>query len=163
MRRYSLIIVTLGFLISTSCSQSPAPDNREADARSLRDGEVATFVKDWGGKDVDRIAAHFTNDANLILPNAPIMTGKDAIAAAMRGALSDPNWSLALQPVQVEVSKAGDLGYCRGTYLLTASDLPSKKTATEKGRFVTIFRKEADGSWKAIHEISNAEAPATIQ
>jgi ketosteroid isomerase-like protein len=30
----------------------------------------------------------------------------------------------------------------------------------EKGRFVTIFRKEADGSWKAVQQINNAEAPA---
>ncbi|MBZ5727504.1 MAG: DUF4440 domain-containing protein [Acidobacteriia bacterium] len=98
-----------------------------------------------------------------MFPNAPVMTGKDAIGKAMKDVLADPNWSLALQPVQVEVSRSGDLGYVRGTYVLTASDPASKKVATEKGRFVTIFRKEADGSWKAVQEISNAEAPATIQ
>ena len=80
----------------------------------------------------------------------------------MKDVLADPNWSLALQPVQVEVSRSGDLGYLRGTYVLTASDPTAKKVATEKGRFVTIFRMEADGSWKAVQEISNAEAPATI-
>jgi ketosteroid isomerase-like protein len=37
----------------------------------------------------------------------------------------------------------------------------SKKAVTEKGRFVTIFRKEGDGSWKAVQDIHNAEAPAT--
>jgi ketosteroid isomerase-like protein len=36
-----------------------------------------------------------------------------------------------------------------------------KKAVTEKGRFVTVFRKEADGSWKAVQQINNAEAPAT--
>jgi ketosteroid isomerase-like protein len=78
----------------------------------------------------------------------------------MKEALTDPNWSLALQPVQVEVSRGGDLGYTRGTYVLTATDPASRKTATEKGRFVTIFRREADGQWKALQHISNAEAPA---
>jgi len=65
-----------------------------------------------------------------------------------------------MQPVQVEVSRGGDLGYARGTYELTATDPANKKAATEKGRFVTIFRKEADGSWKAVQDINNAEAPA---
>ena len=161
MRRHSSIFFTLGFLILTGCSQSPAPDSREADARALREGEVAAFVKDWGGKDVDRIAAHYTNDGNLIVPNSPMMTGKDAIGKGMKDALADPNWSLALQPVQVEVSRGGDLGYTRGTYVLTATDPASKKAVTEKGRFVSIFRKEADGSWKAVQDINNAEAPAT--
>lgn len=163
MRRYSSILFTLGFLILNGCSQSPAPDSREADARALRDGEVATFVKDWGGKDVDRIAAHYTDDGNLLIPNAPVMTGKDAIAKAMKDTLADPNWSLAMQAVQVEVSKGGDLGYTRGTYVLTATDPPSKKVATENGRFVAIFRKQADGSWKVLQDINNADAPATIK
>lgn len=147
----------------TGCAQSPATDNREADARALRDGEVAAFVKDWGGKDADRIAAHFTGDGNVMVPNAPVMTGKDAIGKMMKDVFTDPNWSLAMQPVQVEVSRGGNVGYTRGTYVLTATDPASKKVATEKGRFVAIFRKQADGSWKAVQDISNAEAPATIK
>jgi uncharacterized protein (TIGR02246 family) len=145
----------------TGCSQSPATDSREADARALREGEVAAFVKDWGGKDADRIAAHYTDDGSLMIPNSPVMTGKGAIGKGLKDALADPNWSLALQPVQVEVSKGGDLGYTRGTYVLIATDPASKKAVTEKGRFVTIFRKEADGAWKAVQDINNAEAPAT--
>ena len=160
MKRHSLFF-TLGLLILTGCSQSPAPDRREADAQALREGEVAAFVKDWGGKDADRIAAHYTDDGNVIVPNSPMMTGKDAIGKAMKDAMADPNWSLALQPVQVEVSRGGDLGYTRGTYVLTATDPASKKAVTEKGRFVAIFRKEADGQWKAVQDINNAEAPAT--
>jgi uncharacterized protein (TIGR02246 family) len=161
MKRHSSVFFTLGFLILTGCSQSPAPDNREADSRALRNGEVAAFIKDWGGKDADRIAAHYTDDGNVIIPNAPMMTGKDAIGKGMKEALADPNWSLALQPVRVDVSSGGDLGYARGTYVLTATDQASKKAVTEKGRFVSIFRKGTDGSWKAVEDISNAEAPAT--
>ena len=163
MKRHPSIFFALGFLILTGCSQSPAPDSRGANAQALREGEVAAFVKDWVGKDADRIAAHYTDDAKVMFPNAPVTTGKDAIGKAMKDVLADPNWSLALQPVQVEVSRSGDLGYLRGTYVLTATDPASKKVATEKGRFVAIFRKGADGSWKAVQEISNAEAPATIQ
>src|ERR1051325_2402768 len=129
-------LVTWGFLILIGCS--PAPDTRAAGDRALRDGEVAAFVKDWGGEDVDRIAAHYPDDGTLLVPNAPIMAGKDALAAGMRATLKDPNWSLALQPVQVEVSSGGDLGYSRGTYVLTASDPASKKVARENGRFLAI-------------------------
>ena len=160
-KRHALILSTLGFMILISCSKSAAPDSREADAQALRQGEVAAFVKDWGGKDVDRIAAHYTEDGNLIVPDSPTMTGKDVIAKTMRVVVADPNWSLAMEPVQVEVSRGGDLGYTRGTYVLTATDPVHKKVAKEKGRFIAIFRKQADGSWKAVEDINNAEAPAT--
>ena len=160
MTSHASIFSTLGFLILTGCSQSPAPDTREADARALREGEVAAFVRDWGGKDAARIAAHYTDDGNLMVPNSPVMAGKEAIGKAMKDVLADPNWSLALQPVQVEVSRGGDLGYTRGTYVLIATDPASRQAVNEKGRFVTIFRKQADGSWKAVQDINNAEAPA---
>jgi uncharacterized protein (TIGR02246 family) len=150
----------LTLLALAGCSQAPAPDNREADARALREGEVAAFVKDWGGKDAALIAAHYSDDGNVMVPNVPVMTGKDAIAKGMKETLADPNWSLALQAAQVEVSRGGDLGYARGTYVATATDPASKKAVTEKGRFVAIFRKEADGSWKAVQDINNTEAPA---
>ena len=163
MTRHPSTLFALGFLILTGCAQSPAPDNREADTRALRDGELAAFVKDWAGKDAERIAAHYTDDGNLMVPNAPMMAGKDAIAKGMKEALADPNWSLALQPVQVDVSRSGDVAYTRGTYILTATDPASKKVATEKGRFITIFRKRPDGSWKAEQDISNAESPATTK
>ena len=161
MTRHLTMLCACGLLALTACSPAPAPDNREADARALRDGEVAAFIKDWGGKDAVRIAAHYTDDGNVMVPGSPTMTGKDAIAKTMKDVLADPNWSLALQPVQVEVSRSGDLGYTRGTYVLTATDPASQKAATEKGRFVAIFRKQADGSWRVVEDISNAEAPAT--
>jgi ketosteroid isomerase-like protein len=147
-----------------SCRDTPILScGREAEANAPRGGEAAAFVKDWDGKHADRIAAHFAGDGNVMVPNGPTMTGKDTIGKTMKDALADPNRSLAVQSVQVDVSKARDLGYTRGTYVLTATDPASEKMATEKGRFVTIFRKDANGSWKAVQQISNAEAPATIK
>ena len=68
-----------------------------------------------------------------------MMTGKVAIGTGMKDALTDPNWSLALQPVQVEVSTGSNLGYTRGTYMLTATDPLSKKVATERAGLSIFF------------------------
>jgi len=160
MTRQATTFLTLAFLLLAGCS--PSPDRQATETRALRDVEVPAFVKDWGGKDADRIAAHFADDGTLLIPNAPAMTGKASIANGMKPALADPNWSLAMQPVQVDVSQSGDLAYVRGTYVLTATDPANSKVATEKGRFIAIFRRQADGSWKAVQQISNAEAPATV-
>ena len=76
MKRHVSVRLAVGFLILAGCSQPPAADTREADQKALREGEVAAFVKDWRGKDADRIAAHYADDGNAIIPNAPIMTGR---------------------------------------------------------------------------------------
>ncbi|HWE49642.1 MAG TPA: SgcJ/EcaC family oxidoreductase [Bryobacteraceae bacterium] len=149
-------LVCIFGLILAGAGQSFAAESRAV--RDLRDGEVASFVRDWAGRDADRIAAHFTDDGNLMIPNSPTMAGRASIARTMKNVVTDPAWSLALHPLQVEVSRGGDLGYARGTYILTAVDPGSKKTATEKGRFVTIFRKGADGKWKVVQQISNPES-----
>ena len=44
--------------------------------------------------------------------------------------------------------------------MLVAADPATKKAVTEKGRFVTVFRKETNGSWKAVQDMNNPEAPA---
>lgn len=158
MTRYLTTLCAL--LLLSGCSRAPAPGNDEAETKAFRDGEVAAFLRDWmAGKDADLIASHYAINANALFPNAPIMTGRDALAKATKEQLTDPNWAAKLRAVEVEAS--GNLAYIRGAYEQVLTDPLSKQPVTEKGRFLTIFHKQADGSWQAIQDMFNAEAPAT--
>jgi uncharacterized protein (TIGR02246 family) len=156
---FGIAMVALLFL--TGCTQAPppAPDTREADAKAIRDGEAA-WNQDWAAKDLDKIAGHYADDANLEIPDTGILTGKDAIRAGLTEFLKDPSLSLTFSTAQVEVAKGGDLAYSRGTYTMIETDPKTKKPVTEKGKYVTVYRKGADGTWKAIQDINNADAPA---
>ena len=63
------------------------------------------------------------------------------------------------QPVYADVSRAGDLGYTTGPYTFT-NNAPDKKS-THYGFYFSIWKKQADGSWKAVEDMTNADAPAT--
>ena len=155
-------IALLGLLSLVGCTQAPPPpppDTREADAKSIKDGEAA-WNKEWSAKDQAAIVAHYADDASVELPNAPIMTGKAAINDGLKEFLADPNMALSFEASKVEVSKGSDLAYTQGTYTMTMTDAKSKKPMTEKGKYVTVYRKQADGSWKAVQDINNADAPA---
>ncbi len=160
IRRFARSAV-LSFIALSSCAPSPAvpPDTRDADAKAIRDGEVA-WNNDWATKDIDRIASHYADDASVEIPNIPIMTGKDAIRTGLKQLVADSNLALTFQASQVEVAKAGDLAYSRGTYSMTMTDPSSKQAVTEKGKYVTVYRKQPDGSWKAVQDINNADSPA---
>jgi ketosteroid isomerase-like protein len=49
----------------------------------------------------------------------------------------------------MEASKGGDLVYSLGTYTMTLTNPKTKKPATDKGKYLTIYQKQADGNWKA--------------
>lgn len=162
MTRSSIGIGVLGFLMLAGCEQAPPPappDTREADAKAIRDDEVA-WNKDWASKDVQRIASHYADDASVEIPDVPIMTGKEAINSGLKPFMEDKNLSIDFHSAQVEVAKSGDLAYARGTYTMTSTDPKTKKRVVENGKYVTIYKKQADGSWNAVQDINNADAPA---
>jgi uncharacterized protein (TIGR02246 family) len=161
MNRWHLVACATGLMMFLAgCTQTPpaAPDTRAADEKAIKDDEVA-WNSDWAAKDLDKILGHYADDAALMVPGAPLMKGKDAIRMGLPQMLGDANLSLKFASSSVEVSKGGDLAYTQGMYTLMQTDPKTKKPMTEKGKFVTVYRKGADGSWKAIEDINNADPP----
>ena len=74
-------------------------------------------------------------------------------AAAIAGAHGGPG-SLKWWPREVWASKAGDLGFVWGTFLFEAQSAKVRVT----GRYVTTWRKDAKGRWKAIIDIGTPDA-----
>lgn len=144
------------------CAQAPPPappDTRAADEKAIRDSETA-WNKEFAAKDMDKIVAHYADDGAVYLSGAPTMVGKDAIRAGMKDTVTDPKFSLDLKTVKVDVAKDGDLAYSQGTYSVTFADAKIKKLMAETGRYVEVYRKQADGSWKIVADINSPEAPA---
>ena len=163
MCRFYFTGCALGLLcLLTSCSSPPPapPDTRAADEKTIRAGEVA-WAADWASKDPGKIASHYADDAALLIPNMPLIKGKDAIQGSLQKMVADKNLALNFTPSYVEVSKAGDMAYTQGTYTLTVTDPKTKRAMTEKGKYVTVYKKQPDGSWLAVEDITNADAPAT--
>ena len=156
--RYGLLTatVTLSALL-TACATS-TPDTHDADVAALKDTEAA-WVKDAATKDVEKWVAHYTDDASVLLPNVPIATGKDAIRAAMKPLMSDPNFAVTFSANRVGVAKSGELGYTQGAYSMTVTDPKTKAPSTEKGKYLTVYSKQTDGSWKAVEDTFMSDAP----
>ena len=77
--------------------------------------------------------------------------------------LADPNFALTFQSTQAEASKGGDFVYTVGTYSMTVSNPKDKKPVTDKGKYLTVFKKQANGSWKAVADMMNSDMPAQTE
>ena len=133
-------------------------DTHDADVSALKATEAA-WVKDAATKDVDKWVAHYTDDASVLIPDTPILTGKEAIRGGLKAMMSDPNFALTFGATKVDAAKSGDLGYTQGTYSMTTSHPKTKAPMTEKGKYLTVYRKQADGTWKAVEDTFMADAP----
>jgi uncharacterized protein (TIGR02246 family) len=165
MTRFSVVAFSLLLLLSlTGCTQTPPaaqaqPDTRAADEKAVSDFDAA-WLADWQSKDVEKIVARYADDAVVMEPGMPAMKGKDAIRAGVAAFLNDKNFALTWTTTKIETSKGGDLAYSQVTFKATLTDPTSHKPVTEIGKGASIYRKQADGTWKVILDINNSDAPA---
>jgi uncharacterized protein (TIGR02246 family) len=159
MRKLTLSVCTLLLSLSLGACKEKAPDTA-ADEKAIRDNEAA-WVKDWQAKDPDKIVSHYSPDAVLLVANVPAMKGSDAIKSGIAPMLKDPHMSLTFTPTVVVIAKGDDMAYTQGVYTMTYSEPKTGMTLIEKGKYVTVYKKQDDGTWKAVEDIDNADGPAT--
>jgi len=145
----------------TACNPStppPAASTYDADVKAIQDNETQ-WVADYATRDAAKITAHYAGDAVLMGPGMPRASGKDAIQKMITGMVSDPALSLKFLAARIDVATSGDLGYSQGTYTMAMTDPQTKKVINDHGSYVTTYRKQADGSWKAVADIATSEVP----
>lgn len=103
--------------------------------------------------------AFYADDEVLMAPGMEPFHGKDAMRAGLKDMLADPAVSLTFQSSKVEVAQSGDLACTQGSYKLTVTDPATHKPINDHGNYVTTFRKQADGSWKAVADIPSSAVP----
>jgi ketosteroid isomerase-like protein len=149
-----IIRATVFLLVSTSAAVAQT-DTKNLDALRAAD---AAWLKTYEAKDVDKAVAFCDDRGSLLWPNAPRATGKSAIAKATAGAFAIPDFKLEWHPDQIAVARSGELGYTSGTYTWTFKDA-SGKPASDKGKYLTVWKKQRDGSWKVLLDMFNTDLP----
>jgi ketosteroid isomerase-like protein len=138
--------------LATGCSS----DTSAADAKSINDKDIA-LSKNMAAKDTSKFADFYAPDANLMLPNEPLMKGFENVKAAVGATMGIPGYSLSWQVERVEASS--NLAYSRGAYNQTSIGRDGKPTS-DHGNYVTVWKKQPDGSWKAIEQIFTSDQGA---
>jgi len=116
------------------------------------------FVRNANAGDVEAlVSAFYAEDAELLPPSAPVMRGHAEIKECWKGMVSAGLNLTILEAKRIEES--GDLAYASGVYELTLSP-PGGGTIADNGKYVVVYRRQADGCWKAIADIFNSSRPA---
>jgi ketosteroid isomerase-like protein len=123
-------------LLVSACTQQH-PDTRATDERAIRDADSAWSAAS-AAKDLDRYLFYFAPEASIF---------------ATPGNMSS-------KTAKVDVSRGGDFGYSSGTYEYTFKDAKGKPVI-DRGKYLTVWKKQPDGNWKAVADIYNSDLPVT--
>src|SRR4051794_31650664 len=99
MLRYGILV---GFVcLLAGCAPTAGPETHDADVKAIKDMETA-WVAGAATKDLEKFTAFYSDDATVLLPNAPAVSGKDNIRAAMKPMMADPNFALTFSSTKVD-------------------------------------------------------------
>ncbi len=147
----AVVLVALVGLCVVSCSPASQSDSREADATAIRQADLAWSAAQ-AADGLDGTMSVYLDDAIMLPPNSPMAIGKEAIREAS-AAVASPGFSVTWQPMKIEVARSGDIGYAIGTFEGVVDDAPVK------GKYVEIWKKQADGSWKVAADMFSPDSP----
>ena len=151
-----VVVAAALFLCASPVRSQPAGGAAARDALLQTDRDWAQAA---GTRDVERIVSYWTDDAVILAPGEPPVEGKPAIRQFVGASLQVPGFAITWTPMKAEVS--GDLGYTTGTNAVTVPK-PEGGTTTIAGRYVTVWRKSADGKWRCVVDSWNS-APAAAK
>ncbi len=159
MKKLFPIVATMLVFALSGCAP-PAVDTAAEEA-AIRDMSIE-WMNAANATDVERMLGSYTDDTSLYPPNLAIVTGKEAIRTYYSQVLESPGFVASLEITNVGISSAGDLAYSTGTSEETIND-PDGNPVTERGKWVSILKKQPDGTWKSVLDIWNSDQPAASE
>ena len=147
MRKSEWLLVVVA-LLAAACGPSV---NVEQERNALLEVD-----RQWSQttKDVEKFVSYYSPDASVYPPGMPIVTGAASIRETFTKMASMPGFSLQFSPTKADLGASGELGYTTGTYEMSMGD-----GVAEKGKYVSVWKKQSGGQWKVMEDIFNADAP----
>jgi ketosteroid isomerase-like protein len=156
MKNLFVLLLLLSFATVSYADKTKAQSSDASIILKMEaDFQKATAEKGWDG-----YVTYLADDA-VELPNGEsAVKGREAI----RKYLGEwaPGMSLTWTPTGSGMAASGDLGYTYGEYTLKSKDKDGHPVV-RYGKYMTIWKKQKDGSWKAAVDMGNNAPPHEAQ
>ncbi|MEO8812586.1 MAG: DUF4440 domain-containing protein [Caulobacteraceae bacterium] len=149
-------------LALVACSAA-SPHSRGIDTAKIVDAiktDEVHWNADWKSGNPAKVAAHYAPDAVLMVPGLAPMVGSAAILKGIDETFEQPGFTMTFASDRVDVARSGDLAAARGSYKTTMNDAKTGAPTIESGTYVTVYKPQPGGAWKAVWDINTPGIPA---
>ena len=144
------LIAILLFAVLTGCNETKVDQKAEGEKLMQVSREWARTI---AADSVERVMSFWADSAIFMTADAEPIYGKTEIRKMVVESLKDTGVKMTWQPVSASISENGDMGYLIEENQLTFKD-STGRPMTLHGRAVTIWKKDANGNWKNVVEVS---------
>ena len=71
--------------------------------------------------------------------------------------LADKNFEISFASDKIDAAASGDLAYSRGHFSEKYTDSKTGQVMSHSGSYITVYKKQQDGSWKAVEDFAAVE------
>jgi uncharacterized protein (TIGR02246 family) len=150
----AVVLASLLLLVSACARKVDDP----ADVQAVKDA-IAEWDLAWNAGDADKVASLYTAEAIAMAPNQPAGVGREAIRASCRKYFSQ--FSEENRSIVEDLHVSGDLAVARGTQETRTTSRAGGRPIQDKSKWLSVFRRQGDGSWKIFWEIYNSNLPVS--
>jgi uncharacterized protein (TIGR02246 family) len=154
MLRTFALMASLGLLAACDPQASIGP--RIGEAVREQESALAAAVQ---AEDAAAAAAFYAPDAASYVPFEAPQTTPEAILAGFQELFADPNGSLTFSTSDVILPSSSDYAITEGDFTVTYTDPATNQQASIGGRYMTLWRRQDDDSWKIMRDFSTPGAP----
>jgi uncharacterized protein (TIGR02246 family) len=155
-----LTTIALAIVVAGGCGGSHRINFSDEEAAIRRTD--ADWLAAAASHDLNRVLPFWADDPAILAPGAPPIVGKEAIRIYVTESFAAPGFSITWKTEKVEVSQSGDLAYSTGTNRISLNG-PDGKSLTEEGRGVTIWKKQTDGSWRCVLDVTSPAEASSVE
>ena len=152
----SALVVFAVIAASFGCAQTPAPAPDTAADQARLQADALSWFEHYANADADGMANLYAEDAILMPPGAPAVTGRSGIRTFLGAdAANSKAAGISLKNASVTgTGVQGDIGWISGTYVV----VDSSGATIDGGSYLSVHRR-TDGAWPYIRDIWNSDRP----
>jgi ketosteroid isomerase-like protein len=143
----------LGFLVAILLLATGCASRRDVSARNGIDAAYKVMETGFQQGKPELIAAGYTADAEWYPPDGPVIKGPSAIGRAWRdnGAVAGNRLRIDVADVDQDGGRADEIG----RFTISAHD----GSVVAAGKYLVVWARQPDGSWKARRGMYNWDIP----
>ena len=128
----------------------------ETELRRIVEQQNQKLITSIMEDDLEGYLSCYTDDAIIMLPFMAPIKGKYAMTAHWHNSMSRGESVESADVTTLDIWSSGDLIYERGSYQITFGKQKGKPRVVY-GSYFSIWKKQADGSYKMKYDISNLD------